>query len=349
MINVSVSDRKGASFLFSASPGERLLHAGLAAGIPLPHECATGTCGSCKATVVTGEIQRLWPAAPGAKSCRNANEILLCQSAARADIELSLRNSFITECNPSCGYTSGELALARKLTADVYLFTLKLKDPMTYHPGQFVLLSGFGVDGPRAYSMIRHDSGRVELNLLIRKGGGAFTNALFDGAANTPVNVFGPLGRATFSCSEDRPFVAIAGGSGIAGILSILHHALSGEHFQKHRSHVFFGLRSSADAYLMDELSLAVAQSDERLKVMVAFSDAPCPTDFSARYPLLDFTQGFVSDAVVKKLFQEENALQDAKPIFFVAGPPPMVSATMRALMVDGKISPTEIRYDRFG
>ena len=348
MIEVSVSDRSGASFSFAASSGERILHAGLAAGIGLPHECATGTCGSCKATVVKGEVERLWPAAPGAKSCRSRNDILLCQSALKENVELALRSSFIAPCEPACGHASGTLSLSGTLTPEVSLFTLKLSEPMAYRPGQFVLLSGFGVDGPRAYSMARHDPEKPDLSLLIRKGEGAFTKALFDGAKDVPVAVFGPLGRATFSCSEDRPFVAIAGGSGIAGILAILHHALREGHFQKHRSHVFFGLRGHTDAYLMDELSQAVAQSGGNLEITVAFSDAACPPDFSARYPLLHFTQGFVSDAV-KSFFQLAAAGGDTKPIFFVAGPPPMVNATMRVLMVDGKISPTEIRYDRFG
>jgi toluene monooxygenase electron transfer component len=35
--------------------------------------------------------------------------------------------------------------------------------------------------------------------------------------------------------------------------------------------------------------------------------------------------------------------------LHFVAGPPPMVDAAMRALVLGLKIPPTEIRYDRFG
>ena len=65
MITVSVSDRAGASAAYHVRPGERLLHAGLAAGIGLPYECATGTCGSCKATVLEGSVRTLWDEAPG--------------------------------------------------------------------------------------------------------------------------------------------------------------------------------------------------------------------------------------------------------------------------------------------
>ncbi len=39
----------------------------------------------------------------------------------------------------------------------------------------------------------------------------------------------------------------------------------------------------------------------------------------------------------------------DANPVFFVAGPPVMVNATMRMLVAECKVSPAEIRYDRFG
>ena len=43
---------------FDALPGERILYAGLRAGIDLPYECATGTCGTCKAKLVSGRVDR---------------------------------------------------------------------------------------------------------------------------------------------------------------------------------------------------------------------------------------------------------------------------------------------------
>ncbi|HEY4350712.1 MAG TPA: 2Fe-2S iron-sulfur cluster-binding protein, partial [Paraburkholderia sp.] len=52
---------------FEALPGERVLHAGLRAGIALPYECATGTCGTCKATLVGGTVNDGWVGAPGKK------------------------------------------------------------------------------------------------------------------------------------------------------------------------------------------------------------------------------------------------------------------------------------------
>lgn len=349
MTNITITDRSGVSAAFSAAPGERLLHAGLAAGYGLPHECASGTCGSCKALVVNGRVERLWPEAPGTKSCRKENEVLLCQSAAdENEVELSLRSAFIAPCEPPCGKTSGVISLSKILTPEVALFEVRLGGAMAYRPGQFALLSGFGIEGPRAYSMIR-DEPRDRLNFLVRKGSGAFTKALFEGGTAMPVTVFGPLGRATFSGHENRPFVALAGGSGIAGILSILHHAQREGHYRNHASSLFFGLRNQEESYLLGELSEAAAQSGNKLKVTVVFSDAPCTADFSARYPLLRFSHGFVSDAFSRSFAQEQGPADMEHPIYFVAGPPPMVNATMRALMIEAKVNPAEIRYDRFG
>ncbi len=238
--------------------------------------------------------------------------------------------------------------MVRALTPEISLFSVKLRKPMAYKPGQFVLLSGLGVEGPRAYSMTQHEPDSAKLSFLIRKEAkGAFSKALFADVSDArPLFVFGPLGRATFSCAEKRPFFAIAGGSGIAGILSILHHAMVSGHFSKHSSHLVFGLREPERAYLLDELASAVEEAGGGLKVTIAFSDAPCPPEYAARFPSLRFLTGFAHDAV-RQIFAEKAGA--ANPIFFVAGPPQMVNATMRTLIAECKVSPTEIRYDRFG
>lgn len=349
MTAVKIVDRKGDCATFSAASGQRLLQAGLASGVGLPHECATGTCGSCKATVIKGEVHRLWPEAPGAKAIRNANETLLCQSAADGPVELALRANFIPPYDPAPREIKGRLSLDRVLTPDVALFSIALDSPMSWQPGQFVLVSGLGIDGARAYSMTREaaDTGRIDL--LIRKDpAGKFSTTLFDDLSRShDVTVFGPLGRATFACGEERPFIAMAGGSGIAGILAILDHAVNGGHFGRHQSKLFFGLRDAASSYLLDEISAAVAASQGNLAATVAFSNEACGAEFAARYPSIRFVDGFVHDVV--RAAMQEGAAAGANPVFFVAGPPVMVNAAMRMLVTECKVSPAEIRYDRFG
>lgn len=350
MMLVEVIDRKGEQAAFTVEPDQRVLHAGLMKGIGLPHECGTGTCGNCKATIVTGTVSNLWPQAPGAKVCRRSGEVLLCQTAATSSLQVKLSSAFLAPYQPPCAIRRGRLTIKRMLTPDVGLFDVTLDEPIKYQPGQFVLLSLPGIEGPRAYSMISHEPDEARLSLLIRRGqDGKFTSHIFSGQCDEDVEVFGPLGRATFTTGEQRPFIAIAGGSGIAGMLAIIRHALAGDHFAQHPSHLFFGLRHPDASYLLDELSEFVETSSGQLQVTVAFSDVTSAEAMAARYPSLQFAFGLVHEIAGDHVRAAMKADGEQKPLFFVGGPPPMVDATMRTLITQCKISPTEIRYDRFG
>ena len=75
---------KSGEFRIQAAPDEPVLRAGLRAGIRLPYECATGTCGTCRARVMTGDVGFGWEEAPGAaKIKREKGDVLMCQAVAR--------------------------------------------------------------------------------------------------------------------------------------------------------------------------------------------------------------------------------------------------------------------------
>ena len=52
---------KNQAHTFECEPGEKILHAGLRNGIGLPYECGTGTCGTCKAKLVGGDVSHSLP------------------------------------------------------------------------------------------------------------------------------------------------------------------------------------------------------------------------------------------------------------------------------------------------
>ena len=43
---------------FIQLPGQTILEAGLAAGVPLPYRCSNGSCGECKASMVEGSFTK---------------------------------------------------------------------------------------------------------------------------------------------------------------------------------------------------------------------------------------------------------------------------------------------------
>ena len=157
------------------------------------------------------------------------------------------------------------------------------------------------------------------------------------------VETFGPLGRATFDPLEEANLLCIAGGSGIAGMMAILAHANSSRHFRDKRGNLFFGVRTLADAFFLDELSNEVRRASGGLRVIVATSEEPVPASAAARYPDLAFASGFVHGVAGQQMAGCYDAV-----IAYVAGPPPMVDATLHTLIKDARLPAHRIRYDKF-
>ena len=88
-MKIVVSARNGTRD-FECEAGEKILHAGLRSGVELPYECGTGTCGTCKARLVSGRHESEWPEAPGHRYLKSAAEILMCQSVAHEDCGLEV-------------------------------------------------------------------------------------------------------------------------------------------------------------------------------------------------------------------------------------------------------------------
>src|SRR5205809_5671548 len=139
-------------FEFDARAREPVLYAGLRAGIELPYECATGTCGTCKAKLISGRLHDGWREAPGRKYVKPEQaEFLMCQCAAESDVTLQM-SKFINAADPgACAPDAcrGVLRGARMLTHDVIAFGVELERACDFDAGQFVVLAAPGVEGYR--------------------------------------------------------------------------------------------------------------------------------------------------------------------------------------------------------
>jgi toluene monooxygenase electron transfer component len=337
----------GESIKCPAAPGERMLLAGLRGGIALPYECATGTCGTCRARLLSGEVRDLWSDAPGkAKAKRDRGELLMCQCTAQGEVALELAKRPRRIIAPACvpDLRTGVLSRTARLTHDVMAFDVELDEPVDFEAGQFMLLAAPSVPGYRAYSMCNYQLGAARLEFVVkRKPGGAFSDWLFDAdREGARLEAFGPLGAATFDPSVPRSILCIAGGSGIAGMMAILACARERSYFAAQPGHVFFGVRTLRDAFFLEELT-AAARSAPLLGVTIALSDEPVPPSAARDWPALAFTQGFVHEAAKRAMSGKYTNLRA-----YVAGPPPAVDAAMRLLLLEARLPATEIRYDKF-
>ena len=340
-------DARGARFEFDCPADEAILLAGLRAGIALPHECGTGTCGTCKAVVVDGAVDEGWEAAPGRKFLKaGTGEILMCQATPRSACELQVRGRTgpLETGVPVPAHRAGRIAAMSWLNADVVQLEIEPGQPMPFLAGQFMLVQCPGVPGPRGWSMTNApgDGRRLVFTVKMMPGGGVSDWLRAHDRAGTAVTLFGPLGKA-YLRADDKDLVMIAGGSGLAPMLSILAEGARNGHFAQHRAHLFFGVRKAADLYGVDDLVAIRAAHPGTVAITVALSDEEPGPAVQQRYPGVAFANGFVhavAGAALKGPVAEATA--------FLAGPPPMVDAAMRMLIMEAKLPPNRMRYDKF-
>jgi toluene monooxygenase electron transfer component len=346
-VRVVVSARNQ-THAFETRPGEKILDAGLRSGIGLPYECGSGTCGTCRARLVEGDVEDPWPEAPGRASLKaDRGELLMCQCVARTDCALEVPVGVAPMPPGACvpAYLSGRVRSRTPLTHDVVDLTLDVDPPLSFEAGQFALMAVDGIAGRRAYSMVNYERPAPQLRFVVKKkpGGRVSEWAFGPAAVGARVALFGPLGRATFTPDLAQDILCMAGGSGIAGLMSILTRASAEGHFERHRGQVFFGVRAAPDIFFAEELAAVKARFPDTLDVTIALSEGAVPAELAARHPGFAYDTGFVHEVTARRM---QGRLRGVRA--YVAGPPPMVDASIRMLLREGRLPPADIRYDKF-
>ena len=179
-MKITVQNKNG-ELAFDCGERKSILYAGLRQGINLPFECATGTCGTCRARVMSGDVDMRWKEAPGAARLKpEKGDILMCQTRARSDCVLRVpSNSSFGQSRP--GTAPRHHPKLRQVDQRCGAFRSASVGPMTFQAGQFVVLEAAGIAGGRAYSMVNFEADIERLALVLkRKPGGRFSDWLFD-------------------------------------------------------------------------------------------------------------------------------------------------------------------------
>ncbi len=319
---------------FAADPAEdSLLRAALRAGIAFPHECSVGGCGACRYELLEGEVEELWPEAPGlSERDRRRGKRLACQTRLRGDARLRVRcdEAYLPAVAPV--RIDSVLTGRRMLTHDMAELSFEASQPVFFLPGQYALLALPGVHGLRAYSMSNVADGASLLQFIVRRTpGGAGSRLLVDTmAVGSMVTIDGPYGHAYLREQVDRPLVCIAGGSGLAPMLSIATRAVAlGKEVD-----FFFGGRSPDDLCAQPSLSALPGFGTRlRLHEVVSGSD----------HGKWRGATGWVHEAVERQVSDGPLERQ-----YYFAGPPAMIEAVQELLMLRLQVPFGQIHFDRF-
>jgi naphthalene 1,2-dioxygenase ferredoxin reductase component len=316
-----------------AEDGEILLDALLRNGVGFAYSCQAGNCGSCKYIHVAGEIDELTYSEHALSADERARDMrLACRSRVLSDLRL---RRLIAEAFVMHPARSLACRLVEKswLTHDVLKlrFTIEAGGPFTFSAGQFAKLQfAFAPDAPRDYSMA-NAPGEADLQFHVRVTSTGVSGQLRDQLEpGHRVQISGPFGTSYLREQQLAPIIAIAGGTGLGPIRSIVRRALDVR--MPGPIHVYVGVREERDVYGEAEL-LTWAARTPALKVHVVLAEgAGAVTDRRA---------GLVTDAVVAD-FDDLAGFRA-----YLAGPPAMVEAAVDLLRERG-VATHDIHADAF-
>jgi naphthalene 1,2-dioxygenase ferredoxin reductase component len=288
-------------------PGANLLKALQDAQVPMSYSCLAGRCGTCRCRVLDGEVME------GAGEQRRpldgeADFVLACQTTLTESCTIEIPEPDEAVVHPA-RIVKATVELIEDLTHDIKRFVLRPAKPVEFSPGQYVQLQ-FTPEHARPYSMAGLcGDGRFEFHVRRVPDGrvtGYIANQLKVGDA---VKVSGPLGSAYLRSRHAGPMLCVAGGTGLAPILSILRGAVAQR--MDNPIHLYFGVRSPRDIYgtawldqlVREHLALAV-------HVVVATGGDPAT-----------HRCGLVTDAIEHDL----GSLEGWRA--YLCGSPPMVEA----------------------
>lgn len=323
--------------VFEAGPGETLLEAALSQGIAYPHSCTVGTCGSCKTRLAQGRVQACSDFGYAlSRQELEAGYILACQAVPRDPLTMLELPAAPTGLRQAETFDA-TIERTEPLTHDILKVWVKADRPVAFTAGQYASLEAPGLPRGRNYSFADapQQAGSDTLSFFIRKvPGGAFTGALFDDAlTGLPLKMQAPHG--TFFLREgDAPMVCIAGGSGLAPLISVLQD-MRGRGVQR-PCVLLFGARTQGDLYALEQIRSIADAWPAAFAFIPILSQEPQGSGWSG-------ARGMVTDFI-----------GHAAPGFdwhraegYLCGPPPMIDAAIERLAAMG-IGPERIFYDKF-
>lgn len=312
--------------------GETVLETMIANGVPFPYSCASGDCGACKGRLLCGEVAH--DSAPeGILSAaeRADGYVLACRCAPKGDIRIAALDELMAL--PPARRQRGWVVAQQRRRGDVIVLQIRPQQPVEFLAGQFFYLK-FDNLPQRAYSVASlPGSEELEFHIRIVEGGKTSNYAARADLVGSEVQIDGPYGHGYWRQNHDGPIVAIAGGTGLAPMLSIIGAALR-EDARRH-IHLYYAAREEADVYWEAELQALVRQYPN-LQVSCSLSRAQPPAQgpLPRRY-----------ERVTESLRQDWPDLAEAK--LYVAGPPRMVEA-VAAVARELSLAPRDLHTDPF-
>lgn len=329
IFTIALNFEDGVTRFLSCEPNETVAAAAYRNDINIPLGCCNGECGTCKSFLESGKFEH----GPYLREALSAEEeekghCLPCQMYPKADCVLRI-NTTSDNCGTTVSEFSGEVASAKLLSRSTIGLSLELDERhVRFLPGQYIDLQVPGTNITRSYSFSSQPGEPIARFLIRNIPNGVMTSYLLDSARpGDQIFCKGPLG-GFYLREVKRPILMLAGGTGLAPLLSMLGRLA--EIGCSQPIHLIYGVTNDADLIEVDTLE-ALSQS------MDHFTFTTCVASPDSSHS----RKGFVTHQI------EPRHLYDGELDIYLCGPPPMVSAA-QAFLREGGISPAGFHYERF-
>lgn len=199
-----------------------------------------------------------------------------------------------------------------EIAGDTRIIRADIGAPSPHRAGQYAHLSAAGFDA-RPYSIANAPDGGL-LEFHIKNTGRGLTAHIFENwRAGSAISVEAPFGDHFWRAST-RPLLALAGGVGIAPIKAILEAHFA--HAQHSPAYLYWGVRDAQHLYL-DQAFRALQKNYPEFRYVPLLGE-----------PATDSTHrtGYIAPALA------EDFKTLAGHNIYIAGPAPMINATLPAL-----------------
>jgi naphthalene 1,2-dioxygenase ferredoxin reductase component len=236
--------------IIEVRPGANLLDALRGAQVPMSYSCMAGRCGTCRCKVVQGDVLDSGREQQGPLDGCDSY-VLACQTFLTEPCTIEIPEPGEVVVHPA-RIVKAIVQSIDTLTHDVTRLVLKPAKAIEFSPGQYVQLQ-FKPGHVRPYAMagLAADS-TLEFHIRVVPDGrvsGYIARELKPGDA---VKVSGPLGSAYLRHKHEGPILCVAGGTGLAPVLSIIRGAVASG--MRNPIRLYVAARSPRDVYGLEWL-----------------------------------------------------------------------------------------------
>lgn len=332
--NVTLVFEDGRSVRLRADEQETVYIAALKNRVRILTDCLEGACATCKARCTAGDY-KLRDYSEEALSKEDAAEryVLTCQMQPRSDcvIEFGYDSKLALKTAPET--RAARVAAVEAVAENVARLVIEPADPakpIAFLPGQYVHLSVPGTEAKRSYSFANPPEAQERHVFYIKiLPQGAMSDYVAKRARpGDEMQITGPFGKF-YLRPPLRPILMVAGGTGLAPMLSMLDHFVAAGG-TKQAIHLLYGANTASELFAAPALDAyagkGLALTIERVVVSAdGWSGAT----------------GHVTSRLRPELLHGGNV------DVYLCGPPPMIEAA-EAWLKAAPVAAAQIHAEKF-